>query len=68
VLPDTPADRWPKSGSVIVHATHLMAGTTTTSQLSATFNGTSKVAVTLTSGGITVSCTVDLAAQSPTCG
>lgn len=68
VLPDTPADRWPKSGSVIVHATHAMAGTTTTSQLSATFNGTSKVAVSLTSGGITVSCTVDLASQNPACG
>ena len=68
VLPDTPADRWPKSGSVIVHATHLMAGTTTTSQLSATFNGTSKVDVSLTSGGITVSCKVDLASQNPTCG
>lgn len=68
VLPDTPADRWPKSGSVIVHATHSMAGTTTSSQLSATFNGTSKVAVSLTSGGITVTCTVDLASQSPTCG
>ncbi len=67
VLPNAPADRWPKSGSVIVHATHLMAGVTTTSQLSATFNGTSKVAVSLTSGGITVSCTVDLAAQSPSC-
>ncbi len=68
VLPDTPADRWPKSGSVTVHATHMMAGITTTSQLSATFNGTSKVAVSLTSGGITVSCTVDLASQSPSCG
>jgi hypothetical protein len=68
VLPDTPADRWPKSGSVIVHATHAMAGTTTTSQLSATFNGTSKVDVSLTSGGVTLSCTVDLASQHPTCG
>ena len=68
VLPDTPADRWPKSGSVIVHATHLMAGTTTSSQLSATFNGTSKVAVSLTTGGLTVTCTVDLASEHPTCG
>jgi hypothetical protein len=68
VLPGSPADQWPKSGSVIVHATHLMAGTTTTSQLNATFNGTSKVDVSLTSGGITVSCKVDLASQHPTCG
>lgn len=68
VLPDAPADRWPKSGSVIVHVTHAMAGTTTTSQLTATFSGTSKVNVSLTSGGITVSCLVDLASQNPTCG
>jgi len=68
VLPETPADRWPKSGSVIVHATRLMAGTTTTTQLSATFNGTSKVAMSLASGGITLTCTVDLASSSPTCG
>jgi hypothetical protein len=68
VLPDTPADRWPKSGSVIVHATRAMAGTTTTSQLSATFNGTSRVDVSLTSAGTTLSCTVDLASQHPTCG
>lgn len=68
VLPDTPADRWPKSGSVIVHVTRAMAGVTTTSQFSATFNGTSKVNVSLTSGGITVSCIVDLASQNPACG
>ena len=29
---------------------------------------TSKVAVSLTSGGVTLTCTVDLASQSPTCG
>jgi len=68
VLPDTPADRWPKSGSVIVHTTHAMAGTTTTTQMSATFNGTSKVAVSITSGGTTLSCMVDLASEHPTCG
>src|SRR6476661_1619066 len=68
VLPDSHGDKWPKSGSVTIDATHAMAGTTTTSHLSATFNGTSKVAVSLTSGGITVSCTVDLASQSPSCG
>lgn len=68
VLPDSRGDKWPKSGSVIIDATHAMAGKTTTSHLSATFNGTSKVAVSHTSGGITVSCTVDLASQSPSCG
>ena len=68
VLPASRTDKWPRSGSVTVDATHAMAGTTTTSHLSATFNGTSKVAVSLTSGGITVSCTVDLASQHPTCG
>ena len=68
VLPDSRADKWPKSGSVTIDATHALAGTTTTSHLSATFNGTSKVAVSLTSGGITVTCTVDLASQNPGCG
>lgn len=68
VLPDTRADKWPKSGSLLVDLTHTMSGTTSTSHLSATFNGTSKVAVSLTSGGVTLTCTVDLASQSPTCG
>jgi hypothetical protein len=68
VLPDSRADKWPKSGSVTVDATHALAGTTTTSHLTATFNGTSKVNVSLTSGGITVSCIVDLASQNPSCG
>lgn len=68
VLPDSRDDKWPKSGSVTIDATHAMAGTTTRSHLSATFNGTSKVAVSLTTGGVTVSCTVDLAAQNPGCG
>jgi hypothetical protein len=68
VLPDSPADKWPKSGSVTIDATHALAGTTTTSHLSATFNGTSKANVSLTSGGITVSCIVDLALPHPACG
>jgi hypothetical protein len=68
VLPASRADKWPKSGSVTIDATHALAGTTTTSHVIATFNGTSKVAVSLTSGGITVSCTVDLASQNPVCG
>lgn len=68
VLPSSPADKWPKSGSVTIDATHALAGTTTTSHLSAAFNGTSKVNVSLTSGGITVSCIVDLASQNPGCG
>jgi hypothetical protein len=68
VLPDTRADKWPKSGSLLVDLTHTMSGTTSTSHLSATFNGTSNVAVSLTSGGVTLTCTVDLASQSPTCG
>jgi hypothetical protein len=68
VLPDSRADKWPKSGSVTIDATHALAGTTTTSHLTATFNGTSKVNVSLTSGGITVSCIVDLASQNPSCG
>ena len=68
VLPDSRADKWPKSGSVTVDATHALAGTTTTSHLTAVFNGTSKVNVSLTSGGITLSCIVDLASQNPGCG
>jgi hypothetical protein len=67
VLPDSRDDKWPKSGSVTIDATHAMAGTTTTSHLSATFNGTSKVGVTITSAGVNLTCTVDLAAQHPAC-
>lgn len=68
VLPATPADKWPKSGRILVDLTDSMQGTTTNSHLAMTFNGTSKVTVTLTSDGLTFSCTVDLASQSPTCG
>jgi len=67
VLPASVADRWPKSGKVMVDLTDTMLGATTTTHMAMTFNGTSKVAVTLTSAGLTLSCTVDLAAQSPTC-
>jgi hypothetical protein len=65
VLPATSADRWPKSGRILVDLTDSMDGTT---HMTMTFNGTSKVTVTMTSDGFTLSCTMDLASQSPTCG
>lgn len=68
VLPATPADKWPKSGRIIMDLTDSMEGTTSTTRFTMTFNGTSKVAVTMTSDGFTLSCTMDLASPSPTCG
>jgi hypothetical protein len=68
VLPATPADRWPKSGRILVDLTDSMEGTTSTTHMTMTFNGTSKVAMTMTSDGFTLSCTIDLASQSPSCG
>ena len=37
VLPATRADKWPKSGSIVVDLTHTVSSTTSTSHLSATF-------------------------------
>jgi len=67
VLPATAADKWPKSGKVAMDVTDSMQGAPGTLHMTMTFNGTSKVAVTMTSSGLSFSCTVDLASQAPTC-
>jgi hypothetical protein len=68
VLPATPADKWPKSGRILVDITDSMQGSPATMHLAMTFNGTSKVVVTMVSDGFSMTCTVDLASQSPACG
>ncbi len=68
VLPATPADKWPKSGSILMDVTDSMQGSPMTMHMTMTFNGTSKVVVTMSSDGLSVNCTVDLASQSPSCG
>jgi hypothetical protein len=61
---------YPKSGTITVdQATSLVGGTSLTSRLVMTFNGTSKVVVTLTVDGRTIpGCTIDLASTTPSCG
>ena len=69
VLPQssTGPDRFPKSG-VIAAATTTSFGAlpSFTTNVSITFNGTSKAAVVVTAGGATTSCSVDLSAQTAT--
>jgi hypothetical protein len=67
VLPATPADKWPKSGSILMDLTDNFDGTSMTMHMQMTFNGTSKVLAVMTSDGFTTRCTVDLASQSPVC-
>jgi hypothetical protein len=64
VLP-TEANGWPASGSVSVDVTN--SAITGTMHMQLTFNGTSKVAVTIGSGTSAVSCTMDLSQQVPSC-
>jgi hypothetical protein len=69
VLPQssTGPDRWPKSGVITVaNTTSIGALPSFTTNVSITFNGTSKAAVVITTGGATTSCTVDLSAQTAT--
>jgi hypothetical protein len=64
VLP-TEATAWPVSGTVSVDATNPAPAGTVHMQL--TFNGTSKVAVTIGSGASARTCTIDLSQQMPSC-
>ncbi|MDB4884184.1 MAG: hypothetical protein JWL95_2950, partial [Gemmatimonadetes bacterium] len=61
---------YPKSGTITVdQAASVAGGTSLTSRLVKTFNGTSKVVVTLTVDGRTIpGCTIDLASATPSCG
>jgi hypothetical protein len=67
VLPRTTtgADRFPASGTIAVNTTTTLGALPAfTQSATITFNGTSKAAVAVTTNGHTVTCTVDLAAQS----
>jgi hypothetical protein len=56
VLPARGSGKYPVSGSIETQVTSQGVGTTITM----TFNGTSTVLMTITSGGVTTSCNVDL--------
>ncbi|MEO8624399.1 MAG: hypothetical protein ABI625_25180 [bacterium] len=60
---------YPSSGTITLDQTSAFGGgSTLTTHLVMTFNGTSKVAVTMTVGGISLSgCTIDLASATPSC-
>lgn len=71
VLPAHGASRpYPSSGTVAVdQTTNLLGSPALTSRLVMTFNGTSKVGVTLTVDGRTLPiCTIDLSGATPSCG
>jgi hypothetical protein len=64
------ANSYPKSGTITMDQTTSLSGSSAlASRLVMTFNGTSKVTVTLTVDGHTVpGCTLDLASATPSCG
>ena len=69
VLPASRADKWPKSGSILIDLMDTFGSLPSlTTHIRITFNGTSKVAVVFSSDGFSTSCTMDLASQLPTCG
>jgi len=59
---------WPKAGTIVVQtATSVGNVPPAVIRATLTFNGTSKVAVTITGPGGSASCTIDLASQAPSC-
>jgi hypothetical protein len=70
VLPSsTAAQRWPVSGTLTAITRATMTGLPALdATVKLTFNGTSKVAVAMTMGGVGKSCTVDLVTDASTCG
>ena len=66
VLP-TAAEKWPKSGTIIVDVSGVVEGASVTSHMTMTYNANGKVTVTTIAGGRTLNCTVDLANQASTC-
>jgi len=64
------AGSYPSSGTITLDQTSAFGtGPALTAHVVMTFNGTSKVAVALTVGGISLSgCTIDLASSTPSCG
>lgn len=71
VLPDQPgAGHYPKSGTIAQNISMPVRGTLPafTASTLVTFNGTSKVTVVISSGGLSQRCTLDLAGSGlPTC-
>ena len=62
-------NRYPSSGTVAVDQTTSASSLSLTSRIVMTFNGTSKVGVTLTVDGHSVpGCTIDLSKPTPSCG
>jgi hypothetical protein len=66
VLPSA-TEKFPKSGTVVVDMTSLAQGTSTTSHMTMTYTSGGKVKVATTSGGRSLTCTVDLATQATSC-
>jgi hypothetical protein len=59
---------WPKAGTIVVQsATNIGNVPPAVVRATVTFNGTSKVTVTITGPGISQSCTLDLASNAPSC-
>ncbi|MEP6992523.1 MAG: hypothetical protein ABJA80_16435 [bacterium] len=68
VPPANAASKYPRSGTVAVGLTSTFGNTSPiTSHATVTFNGTSKVLVTVSVGGFSSGCTIDLASSAPTC-
>jgi hypothetical protein len=69
MLPQAGASAWPTSGTITEDMTSTVdAGSPAVStHLTMTFNGTSKVAVVITLGGITQRCTMDMANPGLAC-
>ena len=61
---------YPSSGTITLdQVTSIVAGSSVTSRMVMTFNGTSKVGVALTVDGLTLpGCTIDLSSLTPSCG
>jgi hypothetical protein len=59
---------WPKSGTIVVeNATSIGGADPAVIRATITFNGTSKVSVTIAGPGVSGNCTSDLASQNPSC-
>jgi hypothetical protein len=59
---------WPKAGTIVVeNSTSIGGASPAVIRATITFNGTSKVSVTLVGPGVSGSCTMDLASQAPSC-
>jgi hypothetical protein len=71
VLPENEAgsaDIWPRSGKITVDVTGAIGPVTVSStRTTITFSGTSTVDVTVSGGGLSDSCQVDLAVEEPVC-